>query len=565
MQRAGLRAAVRLAATKGGSRSVGATSKIDLPEINNEPLLNYAPGSPERKQLEDSLVRIGETEWDIPCIVGGKEYRDVEFVREIPHDNKKSLCKYHYASVETLRKAIDTANDAQKMWRKMPFQHRMAIWLKAADLIATKYRGDVLAATMLGQSKTVWQAEIDAAVETIDFLRFDCKYAEQIYGQQPISPHNTWNFVDYRPLEGFVLAITPFNFTAIGIHLPTAPALMGNTVVWKPRDSAILSNYLMLKIFEEAGLPPGVINMVPCDASHIVDHVIPDPSMAAVSFTGSTRAFSSIWHQVGSHINTYRSYPRLVGETGGKNFHLLHMTADVDAAAAGTVRSAFEYQGQKCSACSRVYVPRSLWPAFRDKLVAHVETIKMGDVTHFENFMGAVIDEKSFRNITNYLRQADKAHDCEVLTGGYDKCDDSKGWFVPPTIVHTTNSRSPMLTDEIFGPVLTCYVFEDDKWEYTLDKIDNTSCYALTGSIWCKDRDVIAQADERLKYAAGNWYVNDKCTGSIVAQQPFGGARSSGTNDKAGSLQYMTRWVSPRSTKETFVPSTEIGYPSMQL
>jgi len=563
--RAGLRAAARVAATKGGSRGVGATSKIDLPEIKNEPLLHYAKGSPERASLEQSLDKMLATEWDIPCVVGGKEFRDVEFMREIPHDNKKSLCKYHYASVETLRKAIDTAKEAQKMWRNMPFQHRMAIWLKAADLIATKYRGDVLASTMLGQSKNVWQAEIDSSVETIDFLRFDCKYAEQIYAQQPISPANTWNFVDYRPLEGFVLAITPFNFTAIGIHLPTAPALMGNTIVWKPSESAILSNYLMLKIFEEAGLPPGVINMVPCDTSHIIDHVIPDPHLAAVSFTGSTRAFSSIWHQVGSHINTYRAFPRLIGETGGKNFHLIHMSADVEAAAAGTVRSAFEYQGQKCSACSRCYVPRSLWPEFRDRMLEHVSKIKMGNVRNFENFMGAVIDEKAFRKITGYLRQADKAHDTEVLCGGYDKCDDSEGWFVPPTIVHTTDSRSPMMSEEIFGPVLTCYVFDDNKWDSVLDKIDSTSIYALTGAIFCKDRDVIAHADERLKFAAGNWYVNDKSTGSIVAQQPFGGARASGTNDKAGSLQYMTRWVSPRSTKETFVSPTELFYPSQEV
>lgn len=548
-----------------GRRSVTETAKYELPEIKNEPFLHYPKGSGERQRLEEACQRMLNTEWDIPCIVGGKEIRDTPMLREVPHDNGRTLCKYHYASRETLEAAVRASLEAHKTWRKMPFQHRMAIWLKAADLMATKYRADVNAATMLGQSKTAWQAEIDSAVETIDFLRFDCKYAEQIYSQQPVSPPNTWNFVDYRPLEGFVFAITPFNFTAIGIHLPTAPALMGNCVVWKPKGSSILSNYLMLKIFEEAGLPPGVINFVPCDSSIAMDHVIPHRDLAAISFTGSTRAFSNVWAQVGSHINTYRSYPRLVGETGGKNFHLVHSSADVAAAAVGSVRGAFEYQGQKCSATSRLYCARSVWPELRDKMLEHVANIKMGDVTDFSNFMGAVIDKKAYRSIKGYIEEAEGAQDCTVLCGGSDKCDDSKGWFIPPTIIETTNARSNLMREEIFGPVLTCYVYDDDKLDSVMEKIDTTTPYSLTGAVWASDREVIQKADKALQYTAGNFYVNDKSTGSIVAQQPFGGARSSGTNDKAGSMSYMFRWVSPRSTKETFVAGHELGYPSMEV
>ena len=520
----------------------GVFGNYRIPEIVNEPLLHFAPGSDERAAVEASIARIKKEDFVIPCVVNGEEIRDGEpLSREIPHDNKKDLCKYHYGSAETLQKAVDAALAAQKEWQQVPFQHRAAIWLKAADLMAGKYRADIIASTMMGQSKTIWQGEIDSTCESIDFLRYDVKYAEEIYSQQPLSAPNTWNFSDHRPLEGFVLAITPFNFTAIGIHLASAPALMGNTVVWKCSDAAVHSNYLMLKIMEEAGLPPGVINFVPADPSLYNDLVIPRKELAAVGFTGSTGTFCNIWKEVGKHIESYQGFPRLIGECGGKNFHLVHKSADLESVLCGTIRGAFEYQGQKCSATSRLYIPKSQWAELKPRLIEEVQKLKMGNVhDDLTTFMGAVIDERAFRKVSGYVEHAKNSDDCEVIVGG--TCDDSKGWFVEPTIIETTNVAAKTMKEEIFGPVLTVYAFDDDKFDEMPAIIDASTPYSLTGSLFCQDRAVIKKVSEEMLHSCGNFYVNDKSTGSIVANQPFGGSRSSGTNDKAGSISFMQRY-----------------------
>ncbi|KAJ9461259.1 Delta-1-pyrroline-5-carboxylate dehydrogenase [Diplonema papillatum] len=554
---------MKTSATRVALRSFhgGRCSNYQIPEIVNEDFLHYAPGSKERADVQASIKKMTSEEWNIPCVVNGEEIRDIEMEREIPHDNQKTFCKYHYASKDTLQKAVNTSLAAQKDWARMPFQHRAAIWLKAADLMATKYRADILASCMIGQSKTVWQAEIDAAVESIDFLRFDVKFAQEIYDIQPISVEGTWNFMDHRPLEGFCLSITPFNFTAIGIHLPTAAALMGNTVVWKCSDAAVHSNYLCLKIMEEAGLPPGVINFCPADPSLYNDWVIPRKELAGVGFTGSTATFGHIWQEVGKHIHSYNGWPRLVGECGGKNFHLVHESADMETVMAGTVRGTFEYQGQKCSATSRMYVPESMWPELKDRLVEETSKLKMGNVHEdLSTFMGAVIDEKAFRKIKSYIDWAKNDSESEIIVGG--KCDDSQGWFVEPTIIQTSNPHSKTITEEIFGPVLTVFVYPNKDFK-SMPALVDSSPYALTGSIFAKDRAVIDWVSEELIHSAGNFYVNDKSTGSIVGQQPFGGSRSSGTNDKAGSAAFMQRWCSPRSTKENFYPLRDISYPSM--
>eukprot|EP01059_Diplonema_ambulator_P025605 TRINITY_DN426_c0_g1_i1.p1 TRINITY_DN426_c0_g1~~TRINITY_DN426_c0_g1_i1.p1 ORF type:complete len:559 (+),score=246.74 TRINITY_DN426_c0_g1_i1:56-1732(+) len=542
----------------------GINSAYRVPDITNEPLLDYAPGSAEREDLVKAIERMSNEQWDIPAVIDGKAVMTGDRVkREIPHENKKTLCTFQYGTKEALDMACSAALNAKKEWENMPFQHRAAIWLKAADLMAGKYRADLLASTMLGQSKTVWQAEIDAAVESIDFLRYDVKYAEQLYQQQPVSAPNTWNFSEYRPLEGFCLAITPFNFTAIGIHLPTAPALMGNTVVWKCSDAAVHSNYLCLKIMEEAGLPAGVINFVPSDPSLYNDYIIPNPDLAAVAFTGSTRTFSNIWKHVGNHIEGYKSYPRLIGECGGKNFHLVHESADMESVICGTIRGAFEYQGQKCSATSRMYVPKSVWEGgMRDKMCELTSKLYMGNVhKDMKTFMGAVIDERAFRKIKGFIDGARSDPTCKIVTGGV--CDDSEGWFVQPTIIETTDPHTTTMKNEIFGPVLTVYPYDDAKFDEMPALIDSSTPYSLTGSLFAQDRKVINEVSEALKNSTGNFYVNDKSTGSIVAQQPFGGARGSGTNDKAGSSAFMGRWVSARSVKETFIPLRGIDYPSM--
>eukprot|EP00754_Rhynchopus_humris_P037916 Rhum_TRINITY_DN20620_c0_g1::Rhum_TRINITY_DN20620_c0_g1_i1::g.171560::m.171560/K00294/E1.2.1.88; 1-pyrroline-5-carboxylate dehydrogenase len=545
------------------SFTAGVHGSYKIPTVVNEPILDFAPGSKERADVVAAIERMSNEELDIPCVVNGVEIREGERqVREIPHDNKNTLCKFSYGSAETLQKAVDSALAAQKSWQQVPFQHRAAIWLKAADLMAGKYRADVIASTMMGQSKTLIQGEIDASVESIDFLRFDVKYAEEIYAQQPVSAPNVWNFSDHRPLEGFTLAISPFNFTAIGIHLSTAPALMGNTVVWKCSDAAIHSNYLMLKIMEEAGLPPGVINFVPADPSLYNDLVIPRPELAAVGFTGSTSTFCHIWQEVGKHITSYNSFPRLIGECGGKNFHLVHETADLESVLNGTIRGAFEYQGQKCSATSRLYVSKSAWKWLKPRFQEEVSKLHMGNVhKDLSTFMGAVIDERAFRKVSSYIEHAKNDKSCEIVVGG--KCDDSKGWFVEPTIIETTDPHTKTMREEIFGPVLTVYVFEDDKFDEMPKLIDSSTPYSLTGALFCQDRDVIKRVSEEMVHSTGNFYINDKSTGSIVANQPFGGSRSSGTNDKAGSAAFMQRWTSPRSTKETLVPLRGISYPSM--
>eukprot|EP01060_Flectonema_neradi_P031932 TRINITY_DN496_c9_g1_i1.p1 TRINITY_DN496_c9_g1~~TRINITY_DN496_c9_g1_i1.p1 ORF type:complete len:576 (+),score=124.24 TRINITY_DN496_c9_g1_i1:62-1729(+) len=533
-----------------------------IPDVVNEPLLDYAPGSVERANVEASIKRMESEKWEIPCVVNGVEYKGTEMSREIPHQNKTELCKFHYASKDVILKAVDAALDAQKEWSMMPFQHRAAIWLKAADLIATKYRADILASTMLGQSKTIWQAEIDASVESIDFLRYDVKYAEQIYAQQPVSDRFTWNFSDHRPLEGFVTAISPFNFTAIGLHLPTAPALMGNTVVWKCSDAAIHSNYLILKILKEAGLPDGVINFVPADPSLYNAFVIPHRDLAGVAFTGSTATFSDIWEQVGRHINTYRGYPTLVGECGGKNFHLVHDSADIESVRCGTIRGAFEYQGQKCSATSRMYISKSKWSELKEPLAQACKDLYMGNVhKDLKTFMGAVIDERAYRKVTSYIEAAKNDPACTIVAGG--GYSDKEGWFVEPTIIETTDPKCKTMREEIFGPVLTVFAYDDKDFDAMPALIDETTPYSLTGSLFCNDRAVINKVQDQLYHSVGNFYINDKSTGSIVGQQPFGGSRSSGTNDKAGSAAFLSRWTSPRSTKETMVPLRGITYPSM--
>eukprot|EP01061_Rhynchopus_euleeides_P038000 TRINITY_DN65350_c0_g1_i1.p2 TRINITY_DN65350_c0_g1~~TRINITY_DN65350_c0_g1_i1.p2 ORF type:complete len:557 (+),score=269.57 TRINITY_DN65350_c0_g1_i1:90-1760(+) len=552
-----------VAAVARRSFTGGVFGNYRIPEIKNEEYFDFAPGSPERAAVQSSIDKFTNEKLNIPCIVNGEEIRDGEpLVREIPHDNKTALCSFHYASAETLHRAVDSALAAQKEWQQTPFQHRAAIWLKAADLMAGKYRGDVIASTMIGQSKTVWQGEIDASVESIDFLRFDVKYAEEIYAQQPLSAKNVWNFSDHRPLEGFCLAITPFNFTAIGIHLATAPALMGNTVVWKCSDAAIHSNYLMMKIMEEAGLPPGVINFVPADPSLYNDLVIPRKELAGLGFTGSTATFCHIWREVGKHIESYQGFPRLVGECGGKNFHLVHKTADLESVLTGTIRGAFEYQGQKCSATSRLYIPKSMWAELKPKMAAEVQKLKMGNVhKDLSTFMGAVIDERAFRKVKGYVDHAKSQSDCEIVAGGV--CDDSKGWFIEPTVIETSNPKTKTMCEEIFGPVLTVYPFDDDKFDEMPALIDSSTPYSLTGSLFCNDRQVIKRISEEMIHSTGNFYINDKSTGSIVGNQPFGGSRSSGTNDKAGSITFMQKWVSSRSTKETLVPLRGINYPSM--
>jgi len=535
---------------------------MQIPVPVNEPVLGYAPGAPERAALKRALQDLSGRQIEIPVVVGGQEIRTGRTVDVVmPHCHRQVLAKVHQAGPEQISAAIAAARDAWRDWSARSLADRAAVFLKAADLLATRWRPMVNAATMLGQSKTAHQAEIDAACELIDFWRFNVHYADRIHAEQPLSATGTWNSMDYRPLEGFVYAITPFNFTAIGGNLPTAPAIMGCTSVWKPAATAAYSNYLVFKVLEEAGLPAGVINFLPGPAADISARVLRDRHLGGIHFTGSTEVFQSLWRQVGDNLTGYADYPRLVGETGGKDFIVAHASADVEALATAIVRGAFEYQGQKCSAASRAYVPANLWPALRERMLAMLGAVRVGDPADFRNFMGAVIDRKSFDKIAQYITAAKQDAKVNVLFGG--ACDASEGYFVQPTLLQVEDPGYRTMCEEIFGPVLSLYVYPERDWADTLALVDRTSPYALTGAVFAQDRTAVAQAHGALRYAAGNFYVNDKPTGAVVGQQPFGGARASGTNDKAGSLLNLIRWTSARVVKENFVPPREHGYPFM--
>ncbi len=530
------------------------------PHPINEPILGYAPGSPEKTALKAKLAELGGSVMEIPLVIGGKEVRTGKTIDVTsPHDHRKLLAKVHQAGPAEVKAAVASAVEAQKWWQHTKWEDRAAIFLKAADLLAGPWRATITAATMWGQSKTAHQAEIDASCELIDFWRFNVHYAERLYQEQPISDKGMWNRLDHRPLEGFIYAITPFNFTAIGGNLPTAPAMLGNVAVWKPAATASLSNYLVYKLLLEAGLPPGVINFVPGPASTISDLVLADPRLAGIHFTGSTEVFQSLWQGVAKNLPNYGGYPRLVGETGGKDFVVAHASADAEALAVALVRGAFEYQGQKCSAASRAYVPSNLWPRVQERMLAMLAEIRMGDVNDFRNFLGAVIDKKAFERIKGYLDEARTKPGVAFVSGG--KCDDSTGWFIEPTVLKVEDPKYRTMCEEIFGPVLTLHVYPEAKWEETLALVDSTSPYALTGAVFAQDRGALDVANRALRNAAGNYYVNDKPTGAVVGQQPFGGARASGTNDKAGSILNLIRWISPRLMKENFVPPHDWKYP----
>lgn len=532
-------------------------------KAGNESVLSYLPGSAERMGLEQELARQHAQRVDIPLVIGGKRIYTVEREQVVcPHEHQHVLATLNQATRLEAQQAIDTAVAAQREWSCWTLEERSAVFLKAADLLAGPWRARLNAATMLGQSKTVQQAEIDSACELIDFLRFNVQFAQELVRQQTLSSTGVANRSDYRPLEGFVYAITPFNFTAIGGNLATAPVLMGNTVVWKPSATAALSNHLVLQLLEEAGLPPGVINFVPGEPVGVSAAVLASPHLAGIHFTGSTAVFDRLWLQTAQNLSKYRSYPRLVGETGGKDFVLAHASADVDALAVGLLRGAFEYQGQKCSAASRAYIAASLWLRVKARLLEMLATARMGDVRDFRTFMGAVIDRKAYERIKAYIDAAQVDPGCKVIAGG--GCDDRVGYFVTPTVIEVSNPTHALMCEEIFGPVLTVCVYEDGLWDDVLQRVDQTSPYALTGAVFAQDRAVIQQAMEVLRFAAGNFYINDKPTGAVVGQQPFGGARRSGTNDKAGSALNLMRWVSPRTVKETRAPPKDYTYAHMQ-
>src|SRR6187200_1900622 len=535
---------------------------IRPPAPTNEPVKDYAPGSPERAELQKRLAELERERLDVPCVIGGEEVRTGDTVEAVmPHRKEHVLADVHQAGPAEVERAIKASGDAWHGWSRLPWEERAAIFLRAAELLSGPWRSTLNAATMLGQSKTAHQAEIDAACEVIDFFRFNVEFMVRIYEEQPISSPGVWNRLEYRPLEGFVFAISPFNFTAIGANLTSSPALMGDVVLWKPASTAAYSSYWTLKLFEEAGLPPGVVNFIPGSGATVGDAVLASEHLAGVHFTGSTEVFHSIWQTVGQNIGKYRNYPRIVGETGGKDFIVAHPSADVDAVATAIVRGSFEYQGQKCSAASRVYAPANLWPELRERLADQVAQIKMGDVADFENFMGAVIDAKSLETQREAIDEARSHEQTEVLVGG--GVDDAEGFFVEPTVIETRDPDFRLLRDELFGPVVTAYVYPEGKWSDTLELVDRTAPYGLTGAVFADDRRALLEAQDALRYAAGNFYVNDKPTGAVVGQQPFGGGRSSGTNDKAGSMWNLIRWVSPRTIKETFVPATDYRYPFM--
>ncbi len=533
---------------------------FNVPKAVNEPVKSYAPGSPEKDAVLAEYKRMWREQIEVPLYIGNQQITTGDTKdMTAPHDHQHVVGKYHRAEKKHVELAIAEALKAKKNWEDLPWEHRASIFLKAAELIAGPYRARINAATMIAQSKTIYQAEIDAACELIDFLRYNVEFMSQIYADQPKSDSGVWNRVEYRPLEGFIYAITPFNFTAIAANLPASAAMMGNVVVWKPSDSQVYSAKVIIDVFREAGLPDGVINVVMGDAVMITETLLASPDFAGVHFTGSTHVFKDIWAKIGTNIHNYKTYPRIVGETGGKDFILAHPSANVDEVVAGIVRGAFEFQGQKCSAASRAYIPKSLWAEVREKLEAEVKSIKLGSPEDFGNFMTAVIHEGSFDKLAKFIDQAKNDSDAEViLGGGYDK---SKGWFIEPTVIRTTNPKYVIMCTELFGPVIAVYVYDDNKWDETLELVDTTSEYALTGAIFSQDRYAIAHATDRLKNSAGNFYINDKPTGAVVGMQPFGGARASGTNDKAGSALNLLRWVSPRTIKETFVTPRDYRYP----
>ena len=538
-----------------------ASGRPHVPPPVNEPVFDYAPDSPERARLAAALARAAAERLDLPLVIGGTRIRTGRRRPVVmPCDHRHVLADAHQAGPAHIRMALEAAERARRDWAGWPWADRLAVFLKAADLLATTWRDRVNAATMLGQAKTAHQSEIDAACELADFWRFNVAYAAEIYAEQPASPRGVWNQLDYRPLEGFVYAITPFNFTAIAGNLATANVLMGGVSIWKPAASALLSASVLMELLEAAGVPPGVINFVPGDAQTMTRALLASPDLGGVHFTGSTAVFQALWQTMGANVARYRSYPRVVGETGGKDFIAVHPSADAQAAAVAIVRGGFEYQGQKCSAASRIYVPRSLWPEVRDRTIALMQTIAMGDVRDFRNFMGAVIDRRAFDRIRGYLRYARRT--ATVLQGG--GASSRVGFFIEPTLVQTTDAGHRLLREEIFGPVVTAYVYPDRQWAATLALIDRTAPYALTGAVFARDRAAIAEASTVLRYTAGNFYINDKPTGAVVGQQPFGGARASGTNDKAGSKLNLLRWVSARATKETFTPPVDYTYPFMR-
>ena len=531
-----------------------------VPQPVNEPVLNFAPGSPEKLSLKKALADAKASQKDIPMFIGGKHvFSEEKVAMRPPHERKHMLGHYSKGNASHVKSAIDAALAAKPAWEAMPWQERAAIFLRAADLLTGPYRSRMLAATMLCQSKNAYQAEIDCICELADFWRYNVHFMEKIYQQQPISSRTIWNRTDWRPLEGFIFALTPFNFTAIAGNLPTAPAMLGNVAVWKPAESQIYSAAVIMEILEAAGLPAGVINLVYVDGPTVGDVVFRHPSFAGLHFTGSTGVFQRIWKTIGDNIANYHTYPRIVGETGGKDFVIAHPSAEADAVAVGLVRGAFEFQGQKCSAASRAYIPQSMWPAVKAKMLADLASMTMGTTEDFRNFINAVIDEKAFDKITSYIADAKKSPGVQVIAGGnYDK---TEGFFIEPTVLEVSDPQYVTMCEEIFGPVLTIYVYPDAKYAETLDLLDQTSPYALTGAVFARDRAAIELANLKLRHAAGNYYINDKPTGAVVGQQPFGGGRASGTNDKAGSILNMYRWISPRTMKENFVPPTDYRYP----
>jgi len=531
-----------------------------VPAPTNEPILGFAPGSEERTRLNAELTRMKREEIEIPLIIGGEEVRTGDMGEcRCPHEHGHLLARYHKAGAAEVEQAVAAAAEAWHQWSELDWRERAAIFLRAADLLAGKHRMLLNASTMLGQSKTAHQAEIDAACEFIDFLRFNPHYMAGIFAEQPGSNPGMWNSLEYRALEGFVFAVSPFNFTSIAGNLSAAPAMMGNTVLWKPASSSVYSGWHLMQLFQEAGVPAGVINFLPGSGSQVGGPVMAQSSLAGVHFTGSTPVFQGMWKTVGDNIANYRTYPRIVGETGGKDFVFVHSSADSEQVAVALLRGAFEYQGQKCSAASRAYIPQSLWDSVRDRLVADLDTVQLGDVCEYGNFLGAVIDEAAFDSISSYIDYAKASSEAEIISGGeYDK---KRGYFIEPTVVLTTNPHFKLMEEEIFGPVLTIYVYPDAQFEETLELCDNTSPYALTGAVFANDRYAVATAAHKLRHAAGNFYINDKPTGAVVGQQPFGGSRASGTNDKAGSAANLMRWTSLRTIKETFAPATDYRYP----
>ncbi len=535
---------------------------IPVPKPQNEPVLPYGPGSPEKASLKAELKRQLSEEIEIPLLIGGKEVRTGNTAKAVcPHDHQHVLATYHQAGQKEVEMAIAASREAWHDWSEMPWESRAAIFLKAAELLAGPMRASANAATMLNQSKTAFQAEIDSACELIDFYRFNPYYMQFVYQQQPDSAKGIWDYAEYRALEGFVFAVTPFNFTSIAGNLPTSPAMMGNTVLWKPASSAVFSAYHILKVLQAAGVPDGVINFVPGRGGNVGDPVLASPHFAGVHFTGSTSVFHDMWKTIGANIAKYKGYPRIVGETGGKDFIFAHPSAEPAALATAMVRGAFEFQGQKCSAASRAYIPKSLWPKVKEHLLGQIAEIKMGAPTDFRNFFTAVIDKGAFRDHKAYIDFARSCPECTILAGG--GCDDSVGYFIQPTVVQTTDPKCKMMEEEIFGPVLTLYAYDDTRLDETLDLCDTTSPYALTGAVFAQDRKAIVKIFNRLRHASGNFYINDKPTGAVVSQQPFGGGRASGTNDKAGSYLNLIRWTSMRAVKETFVPPTHFAYPFM--